>query len=352
MAATPFDHPLLSGLIGDEELSLQFVPEAEFEAMNHFEKALAHAEAEEGIIPAAAAEAIGLACAAFEPDIAAVREAAARDGVIVPEYVRQLRQRIGSAHAGHLHFGATSQDVIDTSLILRLVPVARILDERLAKLVTRLDDLAGRFGAAKLMGRTRMQAALPIAAADRIATWRAPLDRDRARLAEIRPRLLVLQFGGAAGTRDRLGAKGDAVARRLAEALALTPAPPWHSQRDSIAEFAGWLSLVSGSLGKLGADLALMALLGEVALSGGGTSSAMPHKSNPVRAEVLVALARHNAALVSAMHQALVHEQERSGAAWTTEWLALPQMAMTTGAGLISAIALLAKIDALGTDGG
>jgi 3-carboxy-cis,cis-muconate cycloisomerase len=304
--------------------------------MNHFEAALARAEAAEGIIPAAAAAAISFACAAFEPDTAMIREAANRDGVIVPEYVHQLRERIGPPHAEHLHFGATSQDAIDTSLILRLVPVLQIFDDRIEHIATAMDGLERRFGAARLMGRTRMQAALPITLADRIATWRAPLQRHRDRLAEIRPRLLVLQFGGAVGTRDKLGPKGGA-------------ARPWHSQRDNLAEFAGWLSLVSGSLGKLGADFALMALLGEVKLSAGGGSSAMPDKSNPVRAEILVALARHNAALVSTMHQALVHEQERSGAAWTAEWLALPQMVVATGAGLEAAIDLIGQVEAMGS---
>jgi 3-carboxy-cis,cis-muconate cycloisomerase len=349
MPATPFDHPLLAGLLGDDGLLLQFSPEAEFEEMNYFEEALARAEAAEGIIPAAAAEAISLACAAFAPDTALVREAATRDGVIVPEYVRQLRQRIGPPHAEHLHFGATSEDIIDTGLVLRLVPVLVSFDDRLGAIATALDGLERRFGAVKLMGRTRMQAALPIIVADRIETWRAPLRRHRERLAEIRPRLLVLQFGGAVGTRDKLGPKGDAVARRLAEALGLGAAKPWHSQRDNLAEFAGWLSLVSGSLGKLGADFALMALLGEVKFSAGGASSAIPDKSNPVRAEILVALARHNAALVSAMHQALVHEQERSGAAWTAEWLALPQMVMATGAGLAAAIDLIGQVEAMGS---
>ena len=353
MAVSPFDDPLLSGLLGDEEIAPQFSPEAGFEELNYFEEALARAEAEEGLIPEAAANAISLACAAFEPDAALVRQAAIRDGVIVPEYVRQLRERIGLPHAAHLHFGATSQDLIDTSLVRRLLPVVAIFDTRLAALVSSLDDLARRFGGNSLMGRTRTQDALPITAADRIAAWRGPLVRDRERLAQIKPRLLVLQFGGAAGTRDKLGAKGEAVARRLAYTLGLPPAPAWHSQRDNLAEFAAWLALVSGSLGKIGADVALMAqnAIGEVALAGAGGSSAMAHKANPVAAEVLVALARHNATLSAAMMHALVHEQERSGAAWTLEWLTLPQMVITTAAGLRTALALLASVTRLGARG-
>jgi len=353
MAVSPFDDPLLSGLLGDEEIAPQFSPEADFEELNYFEEALARAEAAEGLIPEAAAEAISLACAAFEPDTALVRQAAARDGVIVPEYVRQLRERIGPPHAEHLHFGVTSQDLIDTSLVRRLLPVVETFDVRLAAIVSSLDGLARRFGGNRLMGRTRTQDALAITVADRVVAWHGPLKRNRERLAQLKPRLLVLQFGGAAGTRDKLGAKGDAVARRLAEALGLSPAPAWHSQRDNLAEFGAWLALVSGSLGKIGADVALMAqnAIGEVALAGAGGSSAMAHKANPVAAEVLVALARHNATLSAGMMQALVHEQERSGAAWTLEWLTLPQMVMTTGAGLRTALALLASVTHLGARG-
>jgi 3-carboxy-cis,cis-muconate cycloisomerase len=135
----------------------------------------------------------------------------------------------------------------------------------------------------------------------------------------------------------------------LAGKLGLGDAPQWHSQRDGLAELAGWLSLVTGSLGKFGQDLALMAQVGsDIKLSGGGSSSAMPHKQNPVKAEALVALARFNAVQLSGMHQALVHEQERSGAAWTLEWLILPQMVVATAAALRLAAELAGQIESLG----
>ena len=349
MTVSPFDHPYLSGLLGDTETAGRFSAQAEIAAMLAFERALAEAEAGEGVIGAEAARAIVTALGSFEPDMAALAAGVARDGVVAPELVRQLRAAVGAPHGASVHFGATSQDVIDTALVLRLKPVLDRLDALLAQLASVFGELEGRCGANALMGRTRMQAAIEITTADRIRAWRAPLQRHRARLAVLRPELLVVQFGGAAGTLEKLGDKAEAVRKRLADRLGLGDAPQWHSQRDRLADFAGLLSLITGSLGKFGQDVALMAQDGsEIALSGGGGSSAMPHKQNPVAAEVLVTLARFNATQVSGMHHALVHEQERSGSAWTLEWLLLPQMAVAAVASLVQANALARQIESMG----
>jgi 3-carboxy-cis,cis-muconate cycloisomerase len=353
VSVSPFDHSWLSGLLGDDSLALQFLPKAEHEEMVYFEEALANAEGAEGVIPAASAAFIAERIGGFGADFEAIKLATARDGVVVPEFVRQLREFIGPPHDQYVHFGATSQDVTDTALVLRLRPVLSEVGDRLAKLGAALSELDRRFGGNALMGRTRMQDALPIRVGDRLAAWSAPLGRHLDRLGELSPRLLVLQFGGGVGTLDKLGDRGQAVAGRLAEALGLgLPAHPWHTQRDSIVELADWLSLASGSLGKIGADVTLMAQnrVDEIALAGGGGSSAMPHKSNPVAAEILVALARYNATLVGGMHQALIHEQERSGSAWTLEWMILPQMVMTTAASLRTGLALCANITRMGTE--
>lgn len=353
MSVSPFDHPLLARLLGDGEIAAQFSAEAEIAQVAVFESALAVAEGAEGIIPAEAAAAIANGLTAFEPNMTAIAEATARDGVITVELVRQMRAQVGEPHGQHLHFGATSQDAIDTSLVLRLRPVLATLAQRLGTLIEALEHLSAREGDRELMGVTRMQDALPITAGARIEQWSLPLARHRERLVELRPRVLVLQFGGAVGTLDKLGAKGRAVAERMAAHLELgLPVRSWHTQRDNLAELGGWLSLVSGTLGKLGQDIALMALSGEVALDGTGGSSAMPHKQNPVKAEVLVALARYNATLVSGMHQALVSEQERSGAAWTLEWMVLPQMVVAAGAALRTAIDLVGSIKSMGAGHG
>jgi 3-carboxy-cis,cis-muconate cycloisomerase len=350
MARSAFDHPVLAGLLGDDEIAALIGFEAEMAAIIAFETALAQAEAEHGIIPAEAARAIAETLARFGPDVARLREATARDGVAVPELVRQMREAAGAPHGEHLHFGATSQDVVDTALVLRLRPALDVLDARLQRIGTLLGELKSRFGATPLMGRTRMQAAIPITVADRLESWSAPLARDRIRLHALRPALLVVQFGGAAGTLDRLGTKGPAVRKSLAARLQLEDAPQWHSQRDRQAELGSWLASVAGSLGKLGQDVALMALAGgEIALSGGGGSSAMAHKQNPVDAEMLVTLARFNAVQVAGSYQTLLHENERSGAAWTLEWLILPEMLMATAAATRIAIRLLESIESLGS---
>jgi len=344
MSVSPLDHPILAGLLGDEEASARFSVEADLEAMLAFETALARAEAGEGLIPQDAADAIAAALDPAALDIGRLREGTARDGVVVPELVRQLRAMVGEPHGNHVHFGATSQDVIDTSLALRLKTLLTIFAGRLDGLTARLAQLEASQGTVETMAHTRMQAALPVPAARKIRSWREPLMRHREKLAAVRADIAILHFGGAVGTLEKLGDKGEAVARRMGEELGLQPVShPRHSERDGQAALANWLSMVTGSLGKMGQDIALLAQseVGEVKLTGGGGSSAMPHKVNPVGAEVLVSLARFNATLLPGMHHAMVHENERSGAAWTLEWMLLPQMAVATAAALRTADGLL-----------
>ncbi|GLS34776.1 3-carboxy-cis,cis-muconate cycloisomerase [Mesorhizobium tianshanense] len=349
MTISPFDHPLLSSLLGDEETARHFSVEAEIAAMLAFEGALVEAEAESGAIAKDAAAAIVSTLSSFRPDTALLRAGVAKDGVMVPELVRQIRAAVAEPHGASVHFGATSQDVIDTALVLRLKPVVEHLGLLLTENIVRFAALEQRFGGRALTGMTRMQPAIPIQVSDRVTAWRAPLQRHQERLSEQSGRLLAVQFGGAAGTLDRLGDKAQAVRAALAARLGLGDAPQWHSQRDTLADFASWLSLVAGSLGKFGQDIALMAQDGaEIELSGGGGSSAMPHKQNPVKAEALVALARFNATQLCGIHQAVVHELERSGAAWTLEWLLLPQMVVATAASLRLAAELAGQIESLG----
>lgn len=351
MSISPFDHPFLSGLIGDEEAAKWFSVENDIAAMLSFESALAEAEAAENIIENVTAEAIAKACKAFTPDIVALKSAVATDGVVVPEFIRQLRETIPHEYRASLHFGATSQDVIDTSLMIRLKPVLERVDTGSSDILARLDRLDKAFGNNGLMGHTRMQAAIPITVHDRIEAWRGPLLRHSQRLDALKQNFPVIQFGGAAGTLDKLGDKGPAVRKRMADILGLHDAPQWQNQRDIVTQFADFLSQISGFLGKIGQDLSLLAQgADEISLSGGGKSSAMPHKQNPVLAELLVSLARFNATQISGMHHALIHEQERSGAAWTLEWMILPSMATATVTSVRTALALLDSIKEFGLD--
>ena len=315
------------------------------------ESALSLAAGDAGAVPVDLAGQAAAFVLGFSPDMDGLRAGMAQDGLPVPDYVRQLKAAADPALRPALHVGATSQDILDSALVLALTGLNDRFDRALKGLEAALSDLSARQGAQPLMGRTRMQAALPITAADRIAAWAAPLPRHRERLTQLRPRLEVVQYAGPVGLRGAPEARtqGDAIAKALADRLGLYPSPaPWHSGRDGLAEYAGWLSLVTGATGKIGQDIALMALLGDIGLSGGGTSSAMPHKQNPVGAETLASLARDNAAQLGQMHQALLHEQERSGMAWTLEWLALPRMLSATARSLDLTTDLITRVTRIG----
>lgn len=349
MTASVFDSLIYGRLFGDDDIAAPFGDREQVRAMLRVEAALARAEARAGLIPRDAADRIASVAQSLDPDPAALAGGTAANGVPVTALVAILQEAVGREASAYVHWGATSQDIVDTALILRLHDATDLLDERLAGLVRKLLDLARRHADTPMLARTRSQAAVPTSFGLKAAGWAAPLQRHRARLAELKPRVLVAQLGGAAGTRSVLGTAGTEVAAALARELSLGHTVlPWHAQRDGIVELAGWLSLVTGSLAKLGQDVVLLAQtgIGEIRI-GGGASSTMPQKNNPVGAEVVVALARHNAALLGEMHQALVHGNERDGSAWSSEWIALPQMAVATGAALARAADLL---DALAVD--
>ena len=239
---------------------------------------------------------------------------------------------------------------MDTARALALAEVNDALRVRLEGVVSALRDLSGRWGGAPLMGRTRMQAALPLRAGERIGAWLAPFADHRSRLARLREGVEALQLGGPVGNRSGFRGRGDRVAERMARDLRLhNPPAAWHTRRDHPGEYASFLSLLTAACGKIGQDVVLMAQQGieEVALPGGG-SSAMAHKNNPVAAEILVTLARFNAAGVGAFHQALVHEQERSGISWSLEWMILPQMCAAAGRALETTRTLLEQLRRIG----
>ena len=342
MTLSLFDSPLFGPLFSDPAVRY-FDDEANLAALLRFEAALAQVEGQLGIIPASAATAIVQACATLELAPTSLSAATAAVGNPIPGLVKALQDAVGGEAAQFVHWGATSQDVIDTGLILRLRDYLVAVEGQLDQVIARLAGHAQAQQGQVMVARTRSQQAVPTTFGLKIADGLAPLLRHRARLQELKGRLFMLQFGGAAGSLSALGDAGLAVADALANQLDLTnPMMSWHSQRDSLAELAGWLSLVSGSLGKMAGDLILLGQseVQEVSAGVGGGSSTMPQKANPVSAEIVQALARVNAGLVGQLHQTLLHLQERDGATWSQEWLVLPQMAVATAAALRHALGL------------
>lgn len=327
---------LLSALAGDPEIELLLSDQEQLSTMLAVEAALAGASADAGLISQDAALAITAAVENFQPDWPELEAGMSLDGVVVPALVSQLRHHLADEYRTALHKGATSQDIIDTALMLQIAKVLDLYEARLTALLSRLDHLAQQNADRPLMAHTRMQIALPTTWGAKLATWSDPLQRHLRAISAMRRSLLVIQLGGPVGDRGSFNSHGDAIAKGMARRLDLGLAAPWHTTRDPIIALGNLLALISGSLGKIGADVTLLAQneIAALRLEGGGGSSAMAHKSNPVNAEVLVALARYNGGLAGTLQQAVVHENERSGAAWTLEWLTLPPMLVTTGASL------------------
>lgn len=342
---------IFSPLFADAEVAELFGSDKYVAYFKQFEIALAIALGENHVVDKRIAILAADKINEFAPDFGLLGQGTLVDGVPIPAFVRALKDFVGPELSKAIHVGATSQDLVDTATIMIMRALSDILSKRLTNLDRKIHKLNTQFGAKKFMARTRMQAALQISAADRIGSWKTPLLQLRAELPELRNRCEKLQFGGAVGTRKSLGENGNAVAQQIANHLNLSsPKKSWHSARGPIVEYGTWLSQISGTLGKIGMDICLMSQQGieEIKLSGGGESSAMPHKQNPVLGETLVALARYNATQISALHHSLVHEQERSGMAWTLEWLVLPQMAQTTGRALNIANVLMDQVERIG----
>lgn len=343
MIADPFGAPSHGELFASAEMRDLLSDARRCAAMVQVEIALAKAQAACGVVPEDAARAIEDALEDFVVDAAGLGQGTEAAGVPVPALVAQLRHAVGGEAAQWVHWGATSQDILDSaqSLLFRdaIAGLGASLDRVIAELGARTDEHIDTV----MLARTRMQQAAPTSFGLKVAGWREPLLRNRDRLTELKPRLLVAQLGGAAGTLAPLGEHGAAVRVRFADELGLgLTATPWHSQRDRLVEFANWIALMTGALGKIGLDVGLLAQseVGEVretGEAGRGGSSTLPQKSNPVSSEILVTLARYNAHSLGALHQAMLHEGERSGSAWSLEWLVLPNMLLALSGSLAHA---------------
>lgn len=348
MTASIFDHPYMGGLFADDATSAEWSAIAQLRRLIAFERALTEALIAVGDVSAEGGATALAALDGFSPDIPALRQGVANDGLVVPALVAQMRAVCTVPSA--IHTGSTSQDLLDTVLVQTLDAIRALHCARLAEVIAAIETLAKKYGETEIMGRTRMQAALPITAAHRLATWRAPLERLLKEGEALARDLTVIQFGGPVGDRSTFSAKADAIAAHMATTLGLRDDGCWHTDRGLIVRFGAWAAGITGALGKIGADLCLMAQQGvdEVKIAGGGASSAMAHKANPIRAELLVTLAHYNAAQTGALQGVLVHEQERSGAMWALEWMVLPPMTVTTGRALTAAFEVLAQVERIG----
>ncbi|MBZ5700904.1 MAG: 3-carboxy-cis,cis-muconate cycloisomerase [Acidobacteriia bacterium] len=312
-----------------------FSGRARLQGMLDFEAALARAEVRAGVIPAAAAPAIAAKCRAELFDSEALARDAALAGNLAIPLVKQLTALVGATDKEaqrFVHWGATSQDAIDTGFVLQLREALRHVEAELERLAGALAQLADKHRATPVAGRTWMQQALPTTFGLKAAGWLDAVTRHRARLAEARRRALVVQFGGAVGTLAALGNKGLEVAAALGEELHLAvPDLPWHAHRDRVGEVAAMLGLLTGTLGKIARDISLhtqteVGELFEPAAEGRGGSSTMPHKRNPVISAVILAAATRMPGLVSTILSAMVQEQERGLGGWHAEWETMPEI--------------------------
>ncbi|HTD03911.1 3-carboxy-cis,cis-muconate cycloisomerase [Undibacterium sp.] len=299
------------------------------------EAALARAEAGSQVIPAQALAAIEAACEVELIDLASLAHAAASAGNLAIPLVKLLTANVAKADpeaAKYVHWGATSQDVMDTALVLQLRQALDLIDADLLQLNAALAALAERHQHTVMVGRTWMQHALPVTFGMKAAGWLDGMLRHRKRLFDVRQQVLVVQCGGAAGTLASLADKAAGVAAALAEELELgLPAMPWHGQRDRVAEVAAVMGLLVGSLGKMARDISLLsqtdvAEVAEPEQAGRGGSSAMPHKRNPVACAVALAAAVRVPGLVSTMLSGMVQENERALGGWQAEWDTLPDI--------------------------
>lgn len=331
-----------------------FSDQGRVQGMLDFEAALARAEAAIGAIPTEVVNDIVAACDASLYDFDELSIAIGNAGNSAIPLVKALGKQIAARNETaerYVHMGATSQDVMDSGLVLQLRSAVGLLEQDLASLADALAQQAQRHAGVPMSGRTWLQQATPVTLGAKIAAWLGSITRHRQRLKELKPRLLCLQFGGASGSLAALGEMAFPIAESLARELKLNlPDQPWHTQRDRLVEFASFLGLVAGSLGKIGRDISLMmqteaAEVFEPAAAGKGGSSTMPHKRNPVGAAVMIGAATRAPGLVATMLSAMPQEHERSLGLWHAEWETLPELCCVVSGSLQQALAVIPGLE-------
>lgn len=334
---------LLDSLFTTEPMRAIFSDARRIQGMLNFEAALARAEARVGMIPPEAAEAIAARCQVERFDLSEIARATAKAGNPAIPLIAALTEQVASENAEaarYVHWGATSQDAMDTGLMLQLRDALDTLDGDLARLARACATLAEATAGTPMAGRTWLQQASPTTFGLKVAGWLSAINRHRQRLRRLRPRVLVVQLGGSVGTLAGFGALGIEVAAALADDMGLAlPDIPWHAERDRVAEVATTLGLLAGTLGKMARDTSLLAQteVGEAFEPdepGKGRSSTLPQKRNPVGASVALAAATRVPGLVATMLAAMPQEHERGLGGWQAEWETLPEVACLTAGAL------------------
>ncbi len=349
---------LLAPLFSSAAMRAIVEDRARLQRMLDFEAALTRAEAALGVIPATAAPAISGACLADRYDLAAIGEAAVAAGNVAIPLIKALTAEVAKSDAEaarYVHWGATSQDVIDTALMLELRAAIDALVADLDRAIAAFTTLTGRHRRTPTVARTWLQHALPMPFGLKLAGYAAALARSRERLKRLRKEALLLQFGGAAGTLAALGERGLDVTDKLAALLDL-PAPeaPWHSHRDRLAEVAGALAILCGTCGKIARDVGLLMQteVGEAfepAAPVRGGSSTMPHKRNPTAAAAALAAATMAPQLAATIFAAQVQEHERALGGWQAEWPTFPALALVVSGALQAIVDIAEGIEIDGT---
>lgn len=349
---------IFDGFLSSPESLDAFGDSAFVAAMLHFEAALARAQATEGLIPDAAAATIQKCCDVAQFDVAGIVRDSGRAGSVAIPLVKALREKVAATSAEaapFVHFGSTSQDVIDSATSLVTRDVIALIEADLARAAAALLDHAVRHATTPMLARTLMQPASVTSFGFKCAGWAAPLVRSGERLHEAAQRALQVQLGGAVGTLAQMRGRGAAVRARLAADLGLAdPGATWHTQRDEWVALGCELGLMTGSLGKIAVDIGLLGQyeVGEVSEpseAGRGGSSAMPHKRNPVASMVAIAAAHRVPQRVAAMLAAMPQQHERALGAWQAELAEWPQLVMSAHG---SVRALSAALPGLQVDAG
>src|SRR4029079_12295904 len=342
MPSTVLDSDIFKDMFGSAEMRAVFSDDNLIKCCVDAEIALAVAQGRLGVIPQNAADSIANAAPSAVIDRAELKTVAENVGYPILGLVRQLSEKLGEA-GRYVHWGATTQDIVDTATVLQIRAAFVIVERDMTAVAAALAGLAAKYRDTPMPGRTHLQQALPITFGHKCAIWLSMMDRHAERLRELKPRVLMAQLGGAAGTLASLGGKGLDVRREFARELKLGDPPiTWHVARDAVVETVNFLGLLTGSLGKIGFDIMLMMMteLGEAFepfASHRGASSTMPQKRNPISSEILVANAKAVRQHAALMLDAMVQDFERATGPWHVEWMAIPESFILTAGSLAQA---------------